>query len=354
MSKRNKFNRKHKQIQTRPIQPQVKPEVMPALDINFATAAKVFVPEWNVAQIVVAGAGGTGAYMVQHLGRAMRVLYESGKGVHLTVVDPDVVEERNIGRQLFCDAEVGLPKAEAIARRYGHAWGLNCTSFVGEYDDSLLLGTEMTLLVGCVDNAAARRKLADTLTHNDHREQKRVWWLDCGNLRDTGRVLMGNASSYQELRGAFLGGDKPGDARRCVQLPSPALQFPDLLVARDEELPDARMSCAEMLAANLQSLQINARIAAEAADFATRLLVTGDLRRFACEINLAAGSTRSSYTTPEIVAASVRKGTHIFNGSFTDNSVGGPVFVGEDHQTHEHEAFVAALEHAFERTGAEA
>lgn len=287
---------------------------MPAFDMAFYNAARVRLPEWKHGQIVIIGAGGTGAYMAQHLGRVARVLNESGKGVHLTIVDPDRVEERNIGRQLFCDAEVGQPKAEAIARRYGHAWGVNSTSFVGEYDDSLVLGADLTLLVGCVDNAAARGKIAETLTHNEGRERANVWWLDSGNLRDTGRILLGSAYDVESLRGAFT------DDRACVALPSPALQFPDLLVPRDEELPDRAMSCAEMLAANLQSLQINARIAAEAADFATRLLITHDLRRFACEINLAAGSTRSSYTTPDMVARSVRRDPEVFAAPVSDGA----------------------------------
>jgi hypothetical protein len=67
------------------------------------------------------------------------------------------------------------------------------------------------------------------------------------------------------------------------------------------------MSCAEMAAANLQSLNINARIAAEAADFITRLLVMKDLKRFACEVNIAAGSTRSYYVTPDEVSRVIRQ-----------------------------------------------
>ena len=38
------------------------------------------------------------------------------------------------------------------------------------------------------------------------------------------------------------------------------------------------------------------------ADFLTRLIVTKDLKRFACEVNIAAGSTRSYYVTPDEVA----------------------------------------------------
>ena len=303
MSKGKKF--KHRNRQPQPPAHIQRPavEVLPSLDLGFLNAAVITPPEWKMAHIIVAGAGGIGSYLVQHIGRIMRVLYQSDKGCHLTICDPDVVEDQNIGRQLFCDAERGVPKAEALARRYGHAWGLNVTHFVGKYDESFLLGTDVTLLVGCVDNAAARQSLAQTLEHNpqDPEGQPSIFWLDCGNLRDTGRVLLGTDNEAAQLRGAFP------DAKHCLRLPSPALQSPGLLEPQPEELEGGCMSCAEMAAANLQSLNINARIAAEAADMITRLLVTNDLKRFSCEVNLAAGSVRSYYSTPAEVARVIKQ-----------------------------------------------
>jgi PRTRC genetic system ThiF family protein len=231
----------------------------------------------------------------------MRVLYQSHKGVHLTIVDPDLVEEQNLGRQLFCDAEVGVPKAEALTRRYGQAWGLNVSSYVGKYDDSLVLGAEVTILVGCVDNADARVTLAQTLQHNSEIQPSSIWWLDCGNLFDTGRVLLGSACSLDQLHGAFK------NRNTCLALPGPTMQSPGLLEPQPEELAGSGMSCAAMAAANLQSLNINARIAAEASDMITRLLVTRDLKRFACEVNLAAGTVVSKYVTPEEVAGVIKR-----------------------------------------------
>jgi PRTRC genetic system ThiF family protein len=276
-------------------------EVLPPLNLGFLNAATVTLPDFDLAQIILVGAGGIGAYMAQHIGRLMRVLYQSHKGVHLTIVDPDIVEEQNLGRQLFCDAEVGVPKAEALTRRYGHAWGLNVSSYVGKFDDSLILGTEVTILVGCVDNADARMTLAQTLMHNSEIQPSSIWWLDCGNLYDTGRVLLGSAYSLDQLHGAFK------DKNTCLALPGPSMQWPGLLEPQPEEIGDGSMSCAQMAAANLQSLNINARIAAEAADMITRLLVTKDLKRFACEVNLAAGTVVSKYVTPEEVAGVIRR-----------------------------------------------
>ena len=58
---------------------------------------------------------------------------------------------------------------------------------------------------------------------------------------------------------------------------------------------------------NLQSLNINARVAAEAADMLTRLLLTNSLKRYACELNLAAGVVRSKYITRENLASFMPK-----------------------------------------------
>jgi PRTRC genetic system ThiF family protein len=285
--------------------PTPKAAVLPALNMGYLNAATIKTPEFKSLQFIVAGCGGIGAYMVQHIGRLMHVLYQNDLGVHMTLVDPDVVEEQNIGRQLFCHAEVGQPKAEALARRYGHAWGLNCSSWVGKYDESLLVGADLTILVGCVDNAEGRKELHETLEHNPAIVVKdsppNIWWLDCGNLQDTGRVLLGTAHVYEQCKGAFV------DSKTCIALPGPGLQSPGLLVPQADELAGSGLSCAQMAAANLQSLNINARIAAEAADMLTRLVVTSDLKRFACEVNLAAGVVRSYYATPEEVSQAIRK-----------------------------------------------
>jgi hypothetical protein len=46
------------------------------------------------------------------------------------------------------------------------------------------------IVVGCVDNPAARQQLARTLQHNKPNEAPDVWWLDCGNHLEAGQVLL--------------------------------------------------------------------------------------------------------------------------------------------------------------------
>lgn len=295
----------------RPRQPE-KPAQNPTAprpNLDFFNASVVTTKEWTTAQIVLAGCGGIGVWTAMHIARLMNVMYESNKGVNFTLIDPDIVEEKNLGRQWFCPSEVGRPKAVTVAERLGRAFGLNTMAVVDEYHERFLYGADLTVLVGCVDegpggNASGRRALSETLRHNPAEtgpgSLPSFWWLDCGNNRDAGRVLLGSASTKEQVRGAFDVGSK-----RCAALPGPGLQYPSLLVPRRELEGDRDMSCAELAVINLQSLNINAAIAVQAADMLTRLLVTKDLRRYACAVNVEAGAVKSYYVTPEQVARDI-------------------------------------------------
>lgn len=273
-------------------------------NLGFHQASTVYVGDPLRTQIIIVGNGGIGAYVTQHVARLMRVLYEGNKGVNLALVDPDIVEHKNLGRQLFCDAEVGQPKSLALARRYGQAFGLNTVAYTSEYSDSILLDdVDLHVLIGCVDNHDARKALHETLARNPERVAPhvlpKVWWLDCGNLKETGRVLLGSAYEVEQCEGSFL------EKKRVIALPSPAIQFPDLLIPERADIGGRPMSCAELQMANLQSLNINAAIAVQAADMLTRLLVTHDLKRFGCAVNMASGSVKSSYCTPDEVGSAL-------------------------------------------------
>lgn len=273
------------------------------LDLGYLNAATVLAkkPEASPITIYLVGCGGTGSFMALHIGRLLRTLGDGGQKARAVFIDHDRVELKNIGRQLFCDAELNQNKAQALAFRYGAAWGNEITAIPSRFQASIVTHSEqraddaLHVIVGCVDNAAARREIARALAWNKPKRPPSVWWLDCGNHSDAGQVLLGTATNKRQLAGAFP------SATICQSLPAPSLQRPEIFKPRPEETNGHRLSCAELAAANLQSQNINSRIAAEASDFLTRLLVTRDLKRFACELNLAAGSMRSSYATPNTV-----------------------------------------------------
>jgi len=233
--------------------------------------------------------------------------------VHLTFIDPDVVELKNVFRQNFGEAEVGNHKAALLALRYSAAWGQSIQVHAAEFDKGMvqLEYGDLGVIVGCVDKAAARRVIAEMLTQ-DYSQRgaeglPRLWWLDAGNGKDTGQVLFGAARNARQLQHAFPYFPNPSF---CVNLPAPDLQHPDLLETRSDETPSqpprGTISCAEMALMGDQSPSINALVANVAATYLWRLFAdpTG-LTTFATYCNLDVLSTRSRFITPDNLAQAI-------------------------------------------------
>src|SRR5699024_9343557 len=133
----------------------------------YLDARPVLTRVWNRLDLLLVGCGGTGSWLAPHLARLARELQLRGKAVHLLFVDPDTVEPQNVGRQHFCPAEVGRSKAATLAARYGAAYGLTVGVHGGPFVPTLLpdLAREnhLQVLVGAVDNPAARQALTAAL-----------------------------------------------------------------------------------------------------------------------------------------------------------------------------------------------
>jgi PRTRC genetic system ThiF family protein len=268
------------------------------LNYDFLEAKPIILPAYDRINFYLIGCGGTGSWLAPSLCRLARTLIEKGKQVRLTFIDPDRVEPANILRQNFCDAEIGSNKAQTLAIRYSLAWGLEIGAIAEQFDSKFIdryqhYEQALTILIGCVDNAAARGSIAMALqTYPNYFKFNRatfLWWLDCGNHAKSGQVLLG---SHLDLDPEVYQFHELG----CIRLPAPVLQHPELLVPLPEELSDSNLSCAELAALNAQSLGINQRVATEAAEYLIQL-TTGQLKRFATYFDLMSGSARSIYIT---------------------------------------------------------
>jgi PRTRC genetic system ThiF family protein len=240
--------------------------------------------------LMLVGCGGTGSFLALHLARlAYHARERYNRTVDLMFIDPDVVEAKNIGRQNFAPAEVGAHKAEALARRYSLAFGLPIR-FKNDVFTSYSLGSwlsqsEFYLIVGAVDNAAARVSIYDRV---GSQRNNALWWLDCGNHEHAGQILLGNRVDLEapEIRLNF-----------CSGLPSPGEQHPELLEARPAPESDEAASCADLTLRDAQSLMINQAMATYAAQYVYRLVVTRDLDMYATYVDLLSGAARSQFIT---------------------------------------------------------
>jgi PRTRC genetic system ThiF family protein len=269
------------------------------LNLDLTNASPVLTIDYTEIELWLIGCGGTGSWLAPSIVRLGRVLASKGKKVKIYFVDPDYVEEVNVLRQCFCDAEIELNKAKTLALRYAIAWKMEVGAIAQPFDPNWVTPSYNTLalVVGCVDNAIARQSIAQVLENNRHQLAPHTWYLDCGNSRRSGQVLIGSHLSTKPADYQF-------NTLGCFRLPAPTVQQPELLVPQPEEMQNNTLSCEQLALLNSQSLSINQRVAAEAFDYLLQL-TTKKLRRFATYFDLESGSARSLYTTQTGIIQSI-------------------------------------------------
>lgn len=272
------------------------------IDLSFSQAALVIPVEYNTIRFIVVGAGGTGSFVVPALARLIYELkQQQNKSVELLTVDPDVVENGNIPRSNFCFAEVGRYKAQTLAERVSMAWGIETSFSCEKFDPEEHLKSSkseyrnLTIIVGCVDNYMARREMHRALDEfRGYGDVSRLWWIDGGNGKSSGQVLLGSTTKRLKPEHYFTG------TSICRALPAPSLQHPDLL---EPERIEAKsdVSCPERVRLGEQGLNVNQRVAIEIAEMLSSMLLTRSLKRYAVYIDLESGTTRSAYITPTAI-----------------------------------------------------
>ena len=190
---------------------------------------------------------------------------------------------------------MGKFKSQALAERMARQYGRPVGYTVYPYDRELLneatrIGMRQMkgIIIGCVDNANARRSNADGIQWGD-------WWLDAGNGYQSGQVLLGNTSTVDGLEESF---DEAGHT--VDHLPLPSLQLPSLL--QESTKPVTReLDCAEAVEEEEQSPTINQMMATLVLEFMFRLL-KGTLTWMGAYVDLDAGNLSTVPAEPETVA----------------------------------------------------
>lgn len=162
-------------------------------------------PNFLTTEIVVVGAGGTGARLVSKLSQFLvnnRMLPHH----RITLVDDDVVEEKNLLRQLFVAPDVGKHKAQVIAQRYNKGFGANIVPIIGRLgkpdapskveagvtyyaspaDIPHLVNAANLVVMICVDKVSARRDIIRGILNSSVVD--RCLFFDAGNEATFGQV----------------------------------------------------------------------------------------------------------------------------------------------------------------------
>ena len=252
--------------------------------------------------ITVVGCGGTGGFVAEGLCRLFQ-----GREATIVLVDHDRVEPHNLLRQNFYPGDVGGFKsqvlADRLARAYNRPIGYSVYPF-REYDyDSRpdrhsypgLIDYGESLVIGCADNAAARRAMAECLPGHPIR-----WLIDAGNDTNWGQVLVGNVSGRVDWD------EPPFEGETCYLGPAPTLQRPDLLTAVSARPPD--VDCAAALDLTDQDPTINQMMASLVLQVVRRM-VAGTCPFMALYLDMDLGTVTPTYVTPEAVERTV--GTYV-------------------------------------------
>lgn len=250
--------------------------------------------------IIIVGAGGTGGYLIRDLSRYIFALKEKGstKNFSMTIIDGDVVEEKNVLRQNFTKRDVGQNKAEVMAKRHAMAFGIQIDSisemattsilrsaFIQSYDTARNR-PNCNIVIGCVDNHAARREIKKAVRGTD------CYWIDSGNEKKSGQVVVGTGNIRSHY-GSFT-----NSAGGKYALPYITDIFPEILDPKKDEVEEKKESCAERSMQEAQSIQINITAANHILNFVTAILEGQTLTSHGVEFNLK-GITTPMHLTNE-------------------------------------------------------
>lgn len=221
----------------------------------------------NPITVCLIGAGGTGSQVLTGMGRMSHSLQQLGHaGLQVSLWDDDTITDANRGRQLFAECEVGLSKAAVLIARTNRFFGTAWKAVEKPFTPDTATGS-YAIYISCVDSAAARFEIAEAFSQLDintrHSDIPR-YWMDFGNSRDTGQVILSTIGIIkQPASEKFL---PVGSLSQVTE------EFAELLLQGDtEDLP----SCSLAEALEKQDLFINSVLAQMGCSLLWQLLRQG-------------------------------------------------------------------------------
>lgn len=236
--------------------------------------SNVFNPIVYLKTVTIVGIGGTGAQVARIVGRIAYDMQRSRQHApQIVLIDPDCVEEKNVGRQLFSPSMLGKNKAECVGRMLNLALGLD-VRWIPDHVDPVRHFDRYgsNLVISCVDNHEARQAI----------HQVDGVLIGAGNHENSGQVCIGNTADLDIMR-RFMDGREG----KYAYLPKEGLLFPKLLEPELEtqRQPQTNLSCAELMQEGSQHLLVNDWMASVIGSYVYKLLHRQPIASFLTFIN---------------------------------------------------------------------
>jgi PRTRC genetic system ThiF family protein len=157
-------------------------------------------------RVLVVGCGATGSAVaagLPYLHQAL-IAYGHPAGLHVTVMDGDVISPTNCVRQPFARFESGHYKAVVLVNRLNLFWNLGWEALPEHLGGKGPLD-RIDVVIGCVDTRASRAVIRDRTSG----WSTVAYVLDIGNTSDSGQFILGqplnqvNRRSRTRLRTLF-------------------------------------------------------------------------------------------------------------------------------------------------------
>jgi PRTRC genetic system ThiF family protein len=220
---------------------------------------------------IVLGCGGNGSELVPKICRQLSFKRSSlGAQIHdITVVDKDVVEEKNLLRQNFFKGDLGKNKAEVMGLKCSTVFNMVVRAFnmfvetPGDLSTVINASDKIPFIIGCVDTNAVRKMLHQFV--KGWRKRTPVFWLDAGNEEFAGQVVLGCklhcGSKLNQVAKVTEGDgeDKITYTTYNFNLPTVCDLYPDMLKSEDRFA--SAISCAERAVSNPQAADTNVEAA---------------------------------------------------------------------------------------------
>jgi PRTRC genetic system ThiF family protein len=208
-------------------------------------------------RVLVVGFRGNGSAVAAGLPYLHQALLAYGHpaGLHVTLLDPDVISPTNCVRQPLSQSEIGLHKSVVLANRLNLFWGLDWEGIPEPLNPKLRLDG-VGIVIGCVDTRKARAAIAKCA--EDWSEVD--YWLDLGNA-DSGQFVLGEPLNRR-------------NRRHRLRLRTVSELFPEIIQQEVED--DGQPSCSAVEALERQEPFVNPTLANLAVGLLARLFRYGD------------------------------------------------------------------------------